>query len=76
MLFLQNALMRNASNYTSKRTYAKATEGHPPTSYTTTTNTNDQPLLKFLDDFKAIINPYISLLNTVFSNLINTKIEK
>lgn len=54
------------------RTYANVTEGHQSANSNTPTNINEISLLKFLDEFKSIINPLISLLTTVLSNLINT----
>jgi hypothetical protein len=34
-------------------------------------NNNESELLKFINEFKAIINPLIALLTTVLSNLTN-----
>lgn len=54
------------------RTYANVTEGHQSPNLNTHKNSNEISLLKFLDEFKSIISPLISLLTTVLSNLINT----
>lgn len=58
------------------RTYANVTKGHQSANSNTPTNTNEISLLKFLDEFKSIINPLISLLTTVLSSLINTNNAK
>jgi len=62
-----------SENTPRSRTYANVTEGHQSPNSNTSTNSNETSFLKFLDEFKSIINPFISLLTTVLSNLINTK---
>jgi len=60
-------------NPTSPRSYANVTEGHQlPNFNTTPTNNNEISFFKFIDEFKSIINPLISLLTTVLSRLIKT----
>jgi hypothetical protein len=64
-----------ATEFSSKpqtRSYANVTEGHhPPKPNTTSLNNNEGELLKFLNEFKAILNPLIAFLTTVLSNLTN-----
>ncbi|KAF0749033.1 PRE C2HC domain-containing protein [Aphis craccivora] len=54
-----------SENTPRSRTYANVTEGHQSANSNTSTNTNETSLLKFLDEFKSIMNPLISLLATV-----------
>lgn len=63
----------NSESTPRSRTYANVTEGHQSANFNTSTNINETSLLKFLDEFKSIINPLISLLTSVLTNLINTK---
>jgi len=54
------------------RSYANVTEGHiPPKPNPMSSNNNESELLKFINEFKAIINPLIALLTTVLSNITN-----
>ncbi|KAL4107092.1 hypothetical protein QTP88_018526 [Uroleucon formosanum] len=54
------------------RSYANVTEGHlPPKPNPMSSNNNESELLKFINEFKAILNPLIALLTTVLSNLTN-----
>ncbi|KAL4120565.1 hypothetical protein QTP88_013235 [Uroleucon formosanum] len=56
---------------THPRAYANAAKGHPPKNHSNPTDNNVNFWTKFLDEFKSIINPLLSLLNQVLSNLIN-----
>lgn len=56
---------------THPRTYANAAKGHPPNNYSNPTDNNENSLTKFLDEYKSIINPLLSLLTQVLLNLIN-----
>lgn len=65
---------------THHHTYAEATATNtgnaPPPNPPDTQNTSsidNNVLTKFLEDFKCIINPLISLLTTVMTNLLNVK---
>jgi len=64
-----------ATEFSSKpqpRSYATVTVGHlPPKPNPMSSNNNEVELLKFLNEFKAILNPLIVLLTTVLSNLTN-----
>ena len=63
----------NSESTSRSRTYANVTEGHQSANFNASTNINETSLLKFLDEFKSIINPLISLLTTVLTNHISTK---
>lgn len=56
---------------TQPRTYANAAKSFPPYNHSNSTDNNENSLTKFLDEFKSIINPLLSLLTQVLSNLIN-----
>ncbi|KAL4122050.1 hypothetical protein QTP88_014455 [Uroleucon formosanum] len=57
---------------THPRAYANAAKGQPPNNHSNSTHNNVNSLTKFLDKFKSIINPLLSLLTQVLSNLINS----
>lgn len=52
------------------RTYAHATSGHIPN-----TESNDNSLTNFLSEFKALINPLLSLLTTVLDRLLAQNVK-
>jgi len=52
------------------RTYAHATSGHTPN-----TESNDKSLMNFLSEFKALINPLLSLLTTVLDRLLAQNVK-
>lgn len=60
----------NVNSSAHPRTYANATKGPPPNNHSDSTD-NETSLTKFLDEFKSIINPLLSLLTQVLTNLIN-----
>lgn len=63
-------LQSTTENSQKPRSYANVTGSNQPNLNPTPTNNNEISLLKFLDEFKSIINPLISLLTTVLSTLI------
>jgi len=56
---------------THPRTYANAAKGHPSNNHPNLADNNEIYLTKFLDEFKSILNPLLSLLTQVLANLIN-----
>uniref|UniRef100_A0A2S2Q5P5 Nucleic-acid-binding protein n=1 Tax=Sipha flava TaxID=143950 RepID=A0A2S2Q5P5_9HEMI len=64
----QSQLNENSSPH--PRTYANTTKGPPPNNQSNSTD-NETSLTKFLDEFKSIINPLLSLLTQVLTNFIN-----
>jgi len=65
----RHQLDENSSTY--PRSYANAAKGHPPNNHSNPTDNNMNDFTKFLDEFKSIINPLLSLLTQVLTNLIN-----
>lgn len=64
----------NNEHLPNQRTYANVTEGHPPlNNIPPPTNNNELSFSKFIEEFKSIINPLISLLTTLISSLISNK---
>lgn len=61
----------NENSSTHPRTYANAAKGPSPNNHPNPTDNKETSLIKFLDEFKSIINPLLSLLTQVLSNLIN-----
>lgn len=70
---LEQPHQHSTTDFSSKsqpRSYANVTEGHQPLKPNPTSpNNNEGELLKFLNEFKAILNPLIALLTTVLTNL-------
>lgn len=69
-----NQVNYNTTNKPSTRSYADVTGNGTTQNCIDNSSTNVNLMLtKFLDEFKAIINPLITLLTTVITKLIDSK---